>query len=101
MRGDRRNGPGSRNEEERAAGAARRGVEGERVALPRTEAEWRARLTPEQYRVCRLKGTEPPFTGAYWSTKEPGLYRCVCCGSALFSSDAKYDSGTGWPSFWA
>jgi peptide-methionine (R)-S-oxide reductase len=62
---------------------------------------WRERLTEEQYRVCREGGTEPPFTGLYWDTKEPGLYRCVCCGQALFSSKTKYDSGSGWPSFWA
>jgi peptide-methionine (R)-S-oxide reductase len=62
---------------------------------------WRERLTAEQYRVCREGGTEPPFTGLYWDTKEPGLYRCVCCGQALFSSETKYDSGSGWPSFWA
>lgn len=68
--------------------------------VERSEAEWRRRLTPEQYKVAREKGTEPPFSGAYWDRKEPGIYRCVACDAPLFKSDAKYDSGTGWPSFW-
>ena len=66
----------------------------------RDDERWRARLTPEQYRVARLGGTERAFAGAYWNTKEPGVYRCVCCGSELFASDHKFDSGTGWPSYW-
>ncbi|CAN5709119.1 peptide-methionine (R)-S-oxide reductase MsrB [soil metagenome] len=65
----------------------------------KVEAEWKKQLTPEQYRIAREKGTERAFTGAYHDTKEPGVYRCVCCGSELFRSDAKFDSGTGWPSF--
>ena len=64
------------------------------------EEDFRSRLTAEQFWVTREGGTEPPFTGCYWDHKEPGLYRCVCCGEPLFSSETKYDSGTGWPSFY-
>lgn len=67
--------------------------------VDRTEDEWRERLTPEQYRITRQKGTERAFTGEYHDTKTEGRYLCVCCGSSLFESDAKYDSGSGWPSF--
>lgn len=67
--------------------------------VDRSEQEWRARLTPEQYDVLRRKGTERPFSGKYVHTKEEGVYRCAACGAALFASDAKFDSGTGWPSF--
>jgi peptide-methionine (R)-S-oxide reductase len=67
--------------------------------LQKTEKEWRSELDPERYHVLREKGTEPPFTGAYTHSKEDGIYRCGACGNELFSSDTKFDSGTGWPSF--
>ncbi|MCA9865923.1 MAG: peptide-methionine (R)-S-oxide reductase MsrB [Anaerolineales bacterium] len=69
--------------------------------VQKTDAEWRAQLTPEQYRVTREKATERPFTGALNYNKESGIYTCVACGAELFSSEQKYDSGSGWPSFWA
>ncbi|MEK7341685.1 MAG: peptide-methionine (R)-S-oxide reductase MsrB [Candidatus Binatota bacterium] len=68
--------------------------------IRKTDEEWRQQLTPEQYHVCRQKGTERAFTGAYCDSKEKGVYRCVCCGNELFDSETKFDSGTGWPSFW-
>jgi peptide-methionine (R)-S-oxide reductase len=66
----------------------------------KTDAEWKAQLTPEQFDIARHAGTEQAFTGKYWNNHEHGLYRCVCCGNALFSSDTKFESGTGWPSFY-
>lgn len=65
----------------------------------KTDREWQRELSPEEYRITRQKGTEPAFTGQYWNTKQHGTYVCRCCGAELFSSDAKYDSGCGWPSF--
>ena len=75
-----------------------------RSSMPRkvakSEEDWKKELTPEQYQVCRMKGTERPFTGEYYKTKTPGMYACSCCGAALFDSKTKYESGSGWPSFW-
>jgi len=69
--------------------------------VEKTDADWRQTLTPEQYRVLREKGTERPFTGEYHETKQKGTYACAACGNPLFASETKFDSGTGWPSFWA
>lgn len=68
--------------------------------IEKTDAEWRQELTPEEYHVARQKGTERAFTGKYWNNHAEGVYRCVCCGAELFSSEHKFESGSGWPSFW-
>ena len=68
--------------------------------VSRSEADWRSQLSAESFEITRRHGTERPFTGAYWNLHDKGMFRCICCGNALFSSAAKFDSGTGWPSFW-
>ncbi|MGF1495882.1 MAG: peptide-methionine (R)-S-oxide reductase MsrB [Elainellaceae cyanobacterium] len=69
--------------------------------VEKSEQDWKQQLTSEQFRVTRKKGTERAFTGEYWDNKKQGIYKCVCCGTPLFASETKYESGTGWPSFWA
>ena len=68
--------------------------------VEKSDEEWREILGEETFRICRKKGTEQAFTGKYWDSKEPGIYDCICCGTPLFGSESKFDSGTGWPSFW-
>lgn len=72
----------------------------EQKKIEKSDEEWKAELTPEQYRILREHGTERAFTGEYWDNKEPGTYRCAACGEVLFSSDTKFESGSGWPSFY-
>ena len=68
--------------------------------ISKNDKEWQEQLSPEQFRICRKKGTEQAFSGNYWDTKEVGIYHCACCGNELFNSNSKFDSGTGWPSFY-
>jgi peptide-methionine (R)-S-oxide reductase len=75
-------------------------IAGMKDKVEKSEEEWKKELTPAQYQVCRMKGTEPAFTGEYYKTKTPGVYLCVACGNQLFDSETKYESGSGWPSFY-
>src|SRR5712692_6668262 len=79
----------------------RSGAQMNKPKITKSEEEWKRQLTPEQFRVTRKKGTERAFTGEYDHSKQPGTFVCVCCGNELFSSETKFESGTGWPSFWA
>jgi len=83
-----------------SADAVKKDVEKATEKVVKTDAEWRKQLSDMQYRVARKHATEPAFTGKYWDHKEDGIYVCVCCGAELFASDHKFDSGTGWPSYW-
>jgi peptide-methionine (R)-S-oxide reductase len=76
-------------------------IENQTERVQKTEAEWRQQLSDQEFQVTRKKGTEPAFTGKYWNTQKHGVFHCVCCGEPLFNSHTKYDSGTGWPSFYA
>jgi len=84
----------------RAQPGAPAGAAADEQPVRKTDAQWRKLLSAQQYEVARKKGTEQPFTGAYWNHKKSGLYTCVCCGAPLFSSETKFESGTGWPSYW-
>lgn len=90
------NGKATTKESARAAAGETKKIE----KVVKSAAEWRKQLTPNQYKVARLKGTEPAFSGEYWNSKKPGVYHCVCCDEPLFDARTKFDSGTGWPSYW-